>query len=416
MKRNSIFHLMQQVFEGAPDDLQQYADALGAKIGQETNEAERTFTEADLQAQLDSSREFMFAQITGRDYDGKPVVFPRPVPYKEAVSSADLSIVIPRVINNVLQEPTEPNLVLQNQIAEEITLPYDSPNYIEFPYMGAFTAEEMAEGQQYQVQTFSLGQSRISLRIGKIGLAAALTDEIVRLSMWPLINLHLKGMASAIRRRNEATLYAAMVNEAQVVFDNDNADTTLRTTGKAFDQSWNGTWSYFDLVKMWSVMLGNNYTPSNILAHPLMWSTFAQDPFLMNTFVHGGQIGAGVWSRPPNWDQQANLPFNITFTPYYAIPFTEKATLTLSGSGLGAALVSDLYVIDKAHSLYQATRGPIEMDEIDDWYADGKVMKARQYFGASVKDGGKGILVAKNVRSLNVRNQEALYTIGTVSS
>lgn len=413
MKKN-IYNLMQQVLEGQPEDLHGYAQALGVKIGQETNEAENILTEQELQGRLDATREFVYAQMTGKDYAGKDVALPSALPYREALTSSDLSIVIPRVINNVLQEPTEPDLVLQNMIAEPIELPYDSPNYIEFPYVGAFTAEEMAEGQQYQVQTLSFGQRRIALKIGKIGLAAALTDEIIRLSMWPLINLHLRGMASAINRRKEATLFAALTTEAQEVFDNDDSDVAKRTTGTAVDQTWNGSFSYFDLVKMWSVMLGNRYNATHILAHPLMWASFAQDPFLMATFVHGGQTGAGLWGGAPNWDQQANIPFNLQYVPYYGIPFTENATLTLSGSGLGAAaIVSDCYLLDKANSLYQATRGPIEMDEMEDWFADGRVLKAKQYFAAAVKDGGKGILVAKNIRA--VRNREASYVIRSIA-
>jgi len=412
--KKTIYSLMQKVLEGAPEDLYGYAAALGVKVGQETNAADNILTEGDLQDRLNETREFIYAQLTGKDYEGNALVFPSPVPYKEAVSSADLSIVVPRVINNVLQEPTEPLLVLQNMIAEPIELPFDSPNYIEFPYMGAFVAEEMAEGQQYQVQTGNFGQGRISLRIGKIGLAAALTDEVIRLSMWPLINIHLRAMANAINRRKEASLYSAMLAECQEVFDNDDADTTKRTTGVATNQTWNGTFSYFDMIKMWSVMINNRYNATHLLAHPLMWATFAQDPYLMATFMHGGQIGQGVWTRPPQYDQQVNIPFNIQYLPYYAIPFTERATLTLSGSGLGATLVSDFYMIDKSNSLYQATRGPIEMDEKEDWYADGKVLKARQYFGAAVKDGGKGMLIARNIRT--ARNYEALFTVRQVTS
>lgn len=410
--KKTIYNLMRNITEHQADNLSEYATALGVKVGAETNEAENTFTEADLQAKLDETREFMYAQLTGTDFSGNSVALPKSVPYKEAVSSADLSIVIPRVINNVLQEPSEPQLVLQNYIAEPLDLPFDSPNYMEFPYVGAFVAEEMAEGQHYQTQTLAFGQNKISLRMGKIGLAAALTDEIIRLSMWPLVNLHLRAMSNAINRRKEAQLFAALTSEAQELFDNDDADTTKRTTGVGTDQTWNGSLSYFDVIKMWGTLIERNYTPTHVLAHPLMWSVFAQDPYLMATFMHGGQMGQGVWTRPPQFDQQVNIPFSIQYMPYYAIPFTSRATLTLSGSGLGAThTLSDIYMVDKNNSLYQATRGPIEMDEIEDWYADGRVIKARQYFGASVKDGGKGMVVAKNIRT--VRNYEALFTVRT---
>jgi hypothetical protein len=77
-------------------------------------------------------------------------------------------------------------------------------------------------------------------------------------------------------------------------------------------------------------------------------------------------------------------------------------------------VTSDLYVIDKSNALFMATRGDIEVDDMEEWLRDSRAMKARKYVGVAVKDQGRGMVVAKKVRV--ARNYEALYTLRQVSA
>jgi hypothetical protein len=229
------------------------------------------------------------------------------------------------------------------------------------------------------------------------------------------VTLYLRKMGEAINRFVEEKLFNAMTNMATTVFDNENSDSQYRTTGVGSTQAWNGTFSYFDLVKMMAVLLTRKYSASHLMAHPLMWSVFAQDPLVMAIFFHGGQMGQGVWTREPQYNQQAALPMNLQYVPYYALAFSENYTLSGAGSSLGAAAVtSDLYVIDKSNALFMATRGDIEVDDMEEWLRDSRAMKARKYVGVAVKDQGRGMVVAKKVRV--ARNYEALYTLRQVSA
>ncbi len=394
--------------------LHAYAAENGLTIG----EGEGKVSREEVLEQIKAVQEFLYAQFTGRNYEGEEVRDLPMLPIKEALNTSDISIAFPRVISDILQEPKEPNLFLTNVVADTISLAPNTPLLLEFPTVDALQAFEMAEGQEYSAQTMSFTQHMTSIRIKKVGVAAAINEEVLVHSMWPLLQMHLRMMSAAIDRRIESILFQAMTQRAQIVFDNENSDTEYHTTGKYLTGTGsalnNGSFSYNDLVKMCSVMLGNRYEPTHFLAHPLSWPIFAQDPIMKAQFYHGGQLGAGIWTRMPAFDQQANFPFGIAYVPYYALPYDPAKTLTGALSGRGASLVSDLYLIDAKNSLFMATRGGTEMDQMDNWFRDAKMMKAKKYVGVSAKVGGRGMLRASNVRI--VTNEEPLFTIRTLSA
>lgn len=400
------------------DKLDPRLHAYAAENGLTIGEGEGNVSREEVIDRLAMAEEYLYAQFTHKNFVGEEVRDLASLPIKEALNTSDASIIFPRVISEILQEPKEPNLFLTNTVADTIRLADNTPLLIEFPTVDALQAYEMAEGQEYTAQTLSFQQHMTSIRIKKIGVAAAINEEVLVHSMWPLLQMHLRYMAAAIDRRVESILFQAMTQRAQVVFDNNNFNTEFQTTGKYLTGTGsalpNGSFSYNDLVKLCGVMLGNRYEPTHFLAHPLAWPIFAQDPIMKAQFYHGGQLGAGIWTRMPAFDQTANFPFGISYVPYYALPYNESGTLTGSLSGMAAALVSDLYLIDAKNALFMATRGGTEMDQMDNWFRDAKMMKARKYVGVSAKAGGRGMLKAANVRI--VLNEEPLYTIRTLSA
>lgn len=393
--------------------VESFAKANGIVVGENDNE----LSVDEVLTKMQSTEEFLYSKFTGTTYDGTEVRNLPALKLEEALTTSDVSILMPRVINNILGQPREPNLFLQNQVAEVISLPWDSPLSVEFPVMDAMDAIEMAEGQEYQAGTQGFAMQTISMKLRKVGRAAAISEETIKSSQWPIVTLHLKAIANAINRLVEGFLWTCMKNFSQVVFDNDNASGTWHTTGKKIASAAavnNGTFSYHDLVKMCSVLLGNRYDATHFITHPLAWSIFAQDPILRAQFYHAGQMGAGIWTRMPQFDQSASMPFGIAYVPYYNIPFTEGDTFTNALSGEAAATTADIYVIDRANSLFLATRGDIEMDEKENWFRDAKMIKAKKYCATSAKDGGKGMVKATKIR-LDL-NSEPLFNVGTVTS
>jgi len=407
--KNSIFNLIEQASNKMLEPrLKEYAARNNLTIGTEDGQVSKE----DVLNHLHQVEEVMFAQFTGKTFSGEEVKDLPNIEINEALNTSDVSIIFPRVISEILQEPTEPNLFLTNNLTDTIVLPDMAPLSIEFPVIDAIQAFELAEGQEYTTQLANIAQHQVSIRIKKLGVAAAITEETIRHSMWPILNLHLRMMSSAIDRKVESMLYNAMTQKAHVLFDNENADTAYHTTGKSIVSSGtvsNGSFSFNDLVKMFGTMLGFRYIPSHFLAHPLAWSIFAQDPVMKAQFYHGGQIGQGIWSREPSFDQSANFPFGVAYVPYYAIQYDEADTLSGLLSSLGSSLTTDLYLVDAKNSLYMATRGKTDMDQMENWFRDATMMKARKYVGISAKQGGKGMLKASKVRV--VENQEPVLTM-----
>lgn len=413
--KNSIFNLIEKASNEKLDPrLQRYAAVNGLTIGDGDGEVSRE----EIIDRLSKAEEFLYAQFSGKTFEGDEIRDLPTLKMNEALNTSDASILFPRVISEVLQEPKEPNLFLTNSVAEIIKLADNTPLLLEFPTVDALQAFEMAEGQEYTAQTLSFQQHMTSIRIKKIGVAAAVNEEVIVHSMWPIVQMHMRMMSNAIDRRLESILFQCMTQRAQTVFDNENADTTYQTTGKYLTGTGsalaNGSFSYNDLVKITGVMIGNRYEPTHFLAHPLAWPIFAQDPIMKAQFYHGGQMGQGIWTRQPNFDQQANFPYGIAYVPYYALPYNETDTLTGVLSGRGSSLTTDCYLIDARNSLFMATRGNTEMDQMENWFRDATMIKARKYAGVSAKAGGRGMLKAANIRV--VLNEEPLYTIRTLSA
>lgn len=412
--KNSIYKLIEKATgESVNSRLKQYAEMNDLAIGEGADQV----TGEEVVNRLEKAEEFLYAQFTGKNFAGEEYRNLPTLNFKEALNTSDASILFPRVFSDILQEPTEPALFMTNMMTETIRLPDKAPLFIEFPTVDALQAFDMAEGQEYTAQTLSFGQHMISMRIGKIGAAAAMNEEIINQSMWPIVEMHMRMLNNAVNRKTESNLFTALTNRAQTVFDNENASTDYHTTGKAIVVSGtvnNGSFSYHDLVKMMGVMLGNRFTPTHFLAHPLTWPIFAQDPIMRAQFYHLGQLGQGIWNREPSFDQQANMPFGITYVPYYALDYNEADTLTGILSGYGSSLTSDLYLVDSKNALMMATRGNTEMDQMENWFRDATMMKIRRYLGISVKFGGKGILKAANIRV--VKNEEPIHTIKTLSA
>ena len=373
---------------------------------------DNSITLKEAKAELSLSENYVYAQMTGKSLAGEEMSV-EPLNFREALTSSDASVVMPRVISTVLNTPVEPNLFLQSTIAEVLTLPANAPKSIEFPMLGTLEAFEMGETQEYQNQQLSFAQGYATVNLQKFGVMTSMSDEIMDASMWPLFKLTAEACSGAIRRKFESKLYEIFTSVAVPVIDNQSATASQRSSGTARNQTANGTFGYLDLFKMFGALMSKRMNPTHFLAHPMAWPIFAQEPFLRAQFYHNGQLGAGIWAKAPQFDQQSNIPFGLQYVPYYQLRYNENTVLTGALSGLPGIGVSDVYLVDKANSLVMLKRGDLVVDRMENWFRDAQALKVKAFAGFSAKEGGIGITVAKNIRM--DLNERTIITVAQVT-
>jgi len=408
--KNTIFNKIQSATEAQiRPQVEEFAKVNDWTIGE--GDTQVSYDEA--LTRMDKATEFAYAQFTGYNYSGERCDVPE-IPFTEMLHSSDAPVLLRRVISEIMVEPKEPALFLSNNVAQEIKMDPKSPLFITFPTVDALSAAEIAEGGEYPNRSFSVQEHQISIRLKKYGLQTSLTEEIRNHSIYQLVTLYMRQMNNAVNRVGESLCYTAMTERAIEVFNNNTDVTADRTSGVGTGQTWNASLALKDILRMCGVVVGNRYEPSHILVHPLAWFVIFQDPLIRATFFHQGQMGGNIYSQKPDFNQNVNMPFGISYVPYYALPYVENAALSSTqASGLGSSLYTDVYVIDAKNSLYMATRGDAQMDEMEDWFKDATVMKIKKHMGCSVKDGGKAITVARNVRV--VENYQPVMTVRTTT-
>jgi hypothetical protein len=373
---------------------------------------------------------------------------------KDLLVSTDMTMFIPKVISQVVKEAIEPRLVISELFQ---TIRINTGRSIEFPAVGAITAEDIGEGQAYPEKQLDLGGGNIvAINVTKSGLLVRITEEMINDSQWDVIGMHLRAAGRALARHKEvkcATLFATM---GQKVFDNVEPALAVIGATRGVDRTGtlNGGIHLDDLFDMIAYLLNGSWTPNTIIMHPLAWAMFAKDPFLreiakMAGHFWGGQMSGSVgqtgWDGNPNLKQRTIAP-NLTTTqtalpqglfpvalrvmvsPY--VRFIPKgATVTKMSDGLapGATLVTDasskaktpltdIYVLDDAETGVLVQKQDISTEDFNDPLRDIRSLKIREIYGLGTLSQGKSIAVARNIALAQTYNFSDVHQVDTVQS
>jgi len=163
--------------------------------------------------------------------------------------------------------------------------------------------------------------------------------------------------------------------------------------------------------------------PTDIVMHPLGWVVWVKDPVLRAQFLHGGQVGQSVWSTPPQFDQNVNMPWNMNYvvTPFTSIRLRTKLTGHTGNTGLKYpnpnslpnAHITDVMILDRNQAIIVLQREAMTMDNYENWLRDTRMMKFRERYGVAALNQGRALALIKNIR-LDT-NFAPIMTIRTVS-
>lgn len=333
-------------------------------------------TQEELAEQFHEMKESM-------QFNGRPD-FNKRVRVKDALTSADANIMMPKVVSQVVLQAAEP-MYLASQFFKRVDI--NEGRSMEFIHFGALRATEIGEGQEYPNQTLNLAKGEagtVDIKVKKYGLKVPITDEAIQDSQWDVIGMHLEAAGRAMARKKEEICFDEFSTAGHVVFDGDqfSAGEDGYPTGRGFDGEYNGTLSADDLVDMAVSIMAAGFTPTDIIMHPLCWTLFAKNAMLQGSSVAAFGQGQGG-QDPRNFSSSNALGLNVIFSPF--VPFDE------------ANKTFDFYIVDRNNIGVMLVREDVSTEQFDNPLQDIQTLKIKERYGVGILNGGLGLAVAKNV-------------------
>lgn len=304
---------------------------------------------------------------------------------REALTTADANILMPKVIQQVTTEAAEGRYVA-SRLFKRVNLP--EGRSMEFIHFGAIRAFEVAEGQEYPEQNLNLtkeGIGAVNVRVRKYGLKVSITDEMIDESQWDVIGLHLQAAGQALARLKEQNAFRAFSQNGHVVFDGGMfaPGDEGYPSGRGFDGELNGTLTAEDMLDMAVGIMSAGFTPTTIIMHPLCWSLFAKNDFVAS--ADRAAFGQGVAENkdPRDFDTSNSLGLKVEFSPF--VPFNQ------------ADKTFDFYIVDENNVGVIVVKDDISTEQFDDPSRDIQSLKIKERYGLGILNGGLAIGVARNI-------------------
>lgn len=345
-----------------------------------------TLTDAEIdQYQLTEDDAKIF-EAFGNVLDGKIVPG---FNFKDFLASPSAKVLIPRVIIGTMRKAADP-VYLASKFFKKIRL--KNGQAVMFPSIGVMRAHDVAEGQEIPEETVDWQLHKNSLiHVGKSGVRIQYSDELQSDLEFDLISVLLQEAGRAMARLKEQKAFDEWLRHGWIVFDN-----ALRakipeagTTGLDFDGNLNDTMSIDDLLDLIIAVYNNEYTPTDLIMHPLVWTVFARNgltgsltaPFDRETKreLPNAQFKLGPESI------QGRLPFsfNVNLSPFAPIDRRGKTF--------------DMFCVDGNNVGVQIVKDELKTEEFRDPSRDLNNVKVIERYGFGTYNEGRAICAAKNI-------------------
>lgn len=346
-----------------------------------------------------------------------------PLPFldmREALQTGDMSILFPKAISDVLIKPREPIMIGQTLLSRTVQAP--GVRSLELPMLGALRAFDVAEGQEYPEVQPSIGERFIEVRTNKTGLMLNISEDVLKDSMWDILGIMVEAAGFAMMRYKEQKIFNEAIANGHVVFDNTVDDPKYWTAGRGRDQKPNFSVAFDDFIDTMGAIVSHEYIPTDIVMHPMAWMVFAKDPVLRAQFLTQGQIGQTVWKNIPNFNQSANVPWNVGYqvTPFMPMANKELKKVNSGGTALesstayASTFTTDVMVLDRNSSVVVLQKEPMMMESYEDFTRECTKTKFREKYGIGVMNNGRSIALIKNVRL--EQNYAPVLTVNNVTA
>jgi len=324
--------------------------------------------------------------------------------FVDFLASPSAKVLIPRVVIGTMRQAAEP-VYLASKFYKKIRLKNGSA--VMFPSIGVMRAYDVAEGQEIPEETVDWELAKNSMiKVGKTGVRVQYTDELKSDIEFDLISVLLQEAGRAMARLKEQKAFDEWLRHGWTVFDNSLRDRIPEagTTGLNFQGQPNDTLSIDDLLDLIIAVYNNEYTPTDLVLHPLVWSVFARNGLT-------GSLTA-PYDRETNREKptaqfklgpesiQGRLPFafNVNLSPFAPIDTGAKTfdMFCVDGNNVGVLIQQD----------------DLKTENFRDPSRDLNNVKVVERYGFGTYNEGRAICSAKNISmAKSFATPERVYTI-----
>lgn len=309
--------------------------------------------------------------------------------FRDFLASPSAKVLIPRVIIGTMRKSADP-VYLASKFFKKIRL--NSGNAILFPSIGVMRAHDVAEGQEIPEETVDWQLHKNSqILVRKSGVRVQYTDELQADIEFDLISILLQEAGRAMARLKEEKAFDEWLRHGWTVFDNSIKTDFPQagTTGLDFVGNRNDTMSIDDLLDLIIAVYNNEYTPTDLVMHPLAWTCFARNgltgslsaPFDREAKreLPNAQFKLGPESI------QGRLPFsfNVNLSPFAPIDRVNKTF--------------DMFCVDGNNVGVQIVRDDLKTENFRDPARDLNNVKVVERYGFGTYNEGRAICSAKNI-------------------
>ena len=322
----------------------------------------------------------------GKILDGKSVPG---FTFKDFLASPSAKVLIPRIIIGTMRQAADP-VYLASKFYKKIRL--KNGQAVMFPSIGVMRAHDVAEGQEIPEETVDWQLHKNSLiHVGKSDVRIQYTDELQSDLEFDLISVLLAEAGRAMARLKEQKAFDEWLRHGWTVFDNAQRAKIpgAGTTGLDFDGNLNDTMSIDDLLDLIICVYNNEYTPTDLIMHPLVWTVFARNgltgsltaPF--DKDIKREMPNAQFKLGPESIQGRIPFAFNVSLSPFAPIDRVGKKF--------------DMFVVDSNNVGVQIVKDDLKTDEFRDPSRDLNNVKVIERYGFGTYNEGRAICSAKNI-------------------
>lgn len=365
----------------------------------------------------------------------------------DTMSTTNMVPLLPQTITQMIRETVEP-LIIGPSLLDRIRM--EPGQRIVFPALGAFTAYDVGEGQEYPEVQPQLGGATTTAEVGKSGLKFKLTRELLDASQWDILAMTLREAGKAMARLKETKIFNFIRNMGVTSHDNVTPTGSVfgATTGRDITGTPNGSFTMDDLFDMWAQLVSQGFVPDSILINPLTWTMWMRDPVLRIFAINAGggpwygthsgnPAGRAGWSDPMGVGSgqsviggpalsdpvagstisgQDDFPQNIDSGPVVPsrFPFPMRVYVSPFMPFDSTNRRTDIVVFDSSRLGALLEAEALTVERWEDMSVDIELVKVRERYGLGIYEEGHAIAVAKNVKV--VPNELVFPPQATISS